>query len=299
MSIATEFEPRLRTVSLPSDRSGEVLRVHELSAVPGVQFWSVSGSQRHWAKVHDTFTSCLVLGPQPMRAKWRYRGEERIVEGGDIQAMEPSELHRTTAVSEPADFFVVFWTPALLQAAAEELGCRAPHLSVAQTRFPPLSEALNALYRSLSLNVDPSAAEHYYLETTRQLLNGCSEAPPLAAEARYHPAVRRARLYIEAHFNETLSLDTLADQVGLSKFHLARTFGASVGAPPHQFQMQLRLVEARRRIEAGESIKQAAAMAGFADEAHLTRVFRRWIGVAPGTWRRLVRRPPTFSFSER
>ncbi|HEY0466868.1 MAG TPA: helix-turn-helix domain-containing protein, partial [Polyangiaceae bacterium] len=55
---------------------------------------------------------------------------------------------------------------------------------------------------------------------------------------------------------------------------------------PHKYQKLLRLQSARRLIERGLCVREAAAASGFADEAHLSRSFRDWLGVSPGTWRR-------------
>ena len=128
-------------------QSAEVVRIQQLPALPGVDFWSVQNSERLWAMIHETFTVCFVLGPNGApRGRWRSRGKERIVSAGCVQLMEPGEAHRTTAVFEPASFFVTWWKPEVLQAAALELGLSSTiHWKAAQLESGPVSQSLSVL----------------------------------------------------------------------------------------------------------------------------------------------------------
>jgi AraC-like DNA-binding protein len=56
--------------------------------------------------------------------------------------------------------------------------------------------------------------------------------------------------------------------------------------PPHAFQIDLRIGEARRLLAAGEAPAGVAATCGFADQAHFTRTFRRAVGVTPARFAR-------------
>lgn len=60
-----------------------------------------------------------------------------------------------------------------------------------------------------------------------------------------------------------------------------RRFRADVGVPPHAFQIDLRVKQARRLLAAGDPPAEVAAACGFADQAHLTRTFKRFVGVTP------------------
>jgi AraC-like DNA-binding protein len=65
------------------------------------------------------------------------------------------------------------------------------------------------------------------------------------------------------------------------------------GVPPYAWLAQYRVARARALLDRGHRPAQAAALAGFADQAHLTRWFRRVVGVTPGTYCNSVQdRPP-------
>jgi len=101
--------------------------------------------------------------------------------------------------------------------------------------------------------------------------------------------VERAASYLAGQARRNPSLDETARHAGLSPFHLHRLFAARFGLAPHAFVMRQRLRLALAALEAGQSVAQAAALAGFADQSHFTRQFRRAVGVTPG---RFVRTQP-------
>jgi AraC-like DNA-binding protein len=86
-----------------------------------------------------------------------------------------------------------------------------------------------------------------------------------------------------------LTADDLAAAAGCSRFAAYRAFSRVFGLAPSDYQRQLRIRAARGLLSAGVSPALAAAEAGFADQAHLTRWFRRYYGVTPGIYQVAVR----------
>jgi transcriptional regulator GlxA family with amidase domain len=103
---------------------------------------------------------------------------------------------------------------------------------------------------------------------------------------REHAAVRRIRDYIEAHYDQDISLTGLAALVSLSPYHVARVFRAEVGLPPHGYLESVRIRRAQRLLAAGMPPAAVACATGFADQSHLTHRFKRLIGVTPGRYAR-------------
>ncbi len=83
-----------------------------------------------------------------------------------------------------------------------------------------------------------------------------------------------------------MSLAELAAVAGLSRFELVRRFRDQVGVPPHVFQINLRVEYARRMLTSGVAPAAVAAACGFADQPHLTRTFKRAVGVTPARYAR-------------
>jgi AraC-like DNA-binding protein len=82
------------------------------------------------------------------------------------------------------------------------------------------------------------------------------------------------------------SLDDLARELGMNPFALVRSFRAETGLPPHAYVNHLRVRLARQLLDSGVAPADVAARAGFADQAHLTRHFKRVVGVPPRSYQR-------------
>ena len=93
------------------------------------------------------------------------------------------------------------------------------------------------------------------------------------------------REFLDAHFAEDVSLADLSRLVGMSPFHLVRSFRDQVGLPPSKYLVHRRVLHAVRQLRSGTSIAATAAEAGFVDQSHLTRHFKRIVGVTPGQFR--------------
>jgi AraC family transcriptional regulator len=121
------------------------------------------------------------------------------------------------------------------------------------------------------------------------------QSPP--ARGRLSPAAKRRALeLIDAQLDARLSVETLAREVGLSAAHFARAFKETLGRAPHQFLLSLRLERARRMLEMpGAQLSQVALAAGFADQSHLTRLFKRQYGITPGAVQRAHRQRIRYS----
>lgn len=102
-----------------------------------------------------------------------------------------------------------------------------------------------------------------------------------------HRRLQRVLERMESELARDLDLSTLAAESGYSKSHFLRMFHAGMGCAPHQWLIRLRLEHAKRMLRDGtESIIDIAASCGFSSHAHLSRTFRKIVGVAPSQYRR-------------
>ncbi|MGW3986918.1 AraC family transcriptional regulator [Streptomyces sp. NPDC004830] len=96
---------------------------------------------------------------------------------------------------------------------------------------------------------------------------------------------RRLRELLDERVVEGIALREAADLTGSHPAHLVRAFSAAYGIAPHQYLTSLRVGRARRLLLEGRSPGEVAVAAGFYDQSHLTRHFRRLVGVPPGRYR--------------
>ncbi len=93
--------------------------------------------------------------------------------------------------------------------------------------------------------------------------------------------------YIEDHLEEEISLSRLADVAQLSRYHFARAFKQSFGAPPHRYHMSRRMERAKTLLEVpARSVTEVGMMLGFAETSSFTTSFRRSVGLTPSDYRR-------------
>ena len=130
------------------------------------------------------------------------------------------------------------------------------------------------------------------MQTTMPEWDAPGDAVGPSAAATHRAAslgVARVREYLCANPVAPITLDQLARMAGLSKYHFLRMFARAFGLSPHALQMRLRLELARRYIDEGRPLTFVAYDAGFADQSHMTRRFKRCFGATPGAYRHRCR----------
>ncbi|MEV6109704.1 AraC family transcriptional regulator [Streptomyces sp. NPDC051940] len=150
-----------------------------------------------------------------------------------------------------------------------------------------LRRALMRLHAALASGEDALTRDERLTAAVLAMVRRQATRAPLAAGSGHAPsAARRARALLAEGYAEGLTGEELARAVGGSRFALYRAFQREYGVSPGEYQRQLRLRDARRRLAAGESPASAAAAVGFVDQSHLHRWFVRCYGVTPGVYRR-------------
>ncbi len=101
--------------------------------------------------------------------------------------------------------------------------------------------------------------------------------------------VQRIREYVQAHLTQPISLDDMASQIGFSPYHFARLFRKVIGESPYQFVLRQRVGHAQKLLHSGTlTLAEVAVESGFADQSHLTQTFKRYTGLTPKAYRRIL-----------
>ena len=219
----------------------------------------------------------------------RYRGSTLLSGPGDIVVLEAGEPHTgEPATEEGFAYRVCYPRPELL---GERLRCR-PYFGEPVIHDPRLAAALLRAHRAACApDADPLRAEVELPEllgllTRRHARPGTTTSRMEAACAPGTAGAVMERLAAAPAQPPTLA--EIAGDLGLSRYQVVRAFRAAVGMPPYAWLAQYRVARARALLEAGLRPAEAATRVGFADQAHLTRWFRRVLGVTPGAYRNSV-----------
>jgi AraC-like DNA-binding protein len=108
----------------------------------------------------------------------------------------------------------------------------------------------------------------------------------LAQTVDDEPRVSRVRTFLQEHLSEHIEISRLAEIVSLSRCHLIRVFHRAVGVSLYRYVTLFRISHAVSLLRAGVPIAEAAGSAGFYDQSHLSRYFRRILGVTPGQYQK-------------
>ncbi|WP_116137848.1 AraC family transcriptional regulator [Trinickia diaoshuihuensis] len=267
------------------------------SAVAGVQATAADTARTFARHSHDTFGVGLVV-----------RGAQRSASGrgpvqaaaGDIITVNPGEVHDGSPFDERGRAWrMLYFEPTLVHDVARELGAATP-VSV-ELEQPVLRDAAFAarFERGFAAAIGAEAAldrlacdEALYLliaDLVRRHTTARSRARSGTMDDAFGARIRRVKARIDDDPCKAVSLTDLADEAGLSRFQLLRGFARDTGLPPHAYLIQRRIALARRLIERGLPLAEAAAGAGFADQSHMTRAFARAFGITPSQYAGAVR----------
>jgi AraC-like DNA-binding protein len=215
-----------------------------------------------------------------------YRGELHPSGPGSIALLEPGEVHAGAPAGDAGFRYRVMYP------GAGWFGEPAPHFAEPVVHAPGLATRLVRAHQLLSeCPSDAMAGESLLVEVFAELLARYASPP-----ANRLVDVRAGRLGIASRVMRRLgdepaappSLAEVAAELGMSRYQLVRGFAQEVGLPPYAWLAQHRVARARGLLELGCRPGEVAAMVGFADQAHLTRWFRRVLGVTPAVYRNSV-----------
>lgn len=230
---------------------------------------------------HDEFTVGVTVGGLEVIA---YRGGHIRSGPGSIVVLEPGEVHTGgPAAPDGYSYRALYASPSLLTDGTRTAAL--PHFREPVIDDPELAAALRAAHTDLARCPDPLEAESRLPWLLTALARRHSTAR--AADDTVPGGARVARVVRDRLADELLappSLAALATDLGLSRYQLLRAFRTATGMPPYAWLAQHRVARARGLLDAGLRPAEVAALVGFADQAHLTRWFRRCYAITPAAY---------------
>jgi AraC-like DNA-binding protein len=227
---------------------------------------------------HDTYAiGITTVGVQT----FRYRGSRRVCLPGQLHVLHPDEIHDGAAGTDDGfGYRILYVAPELVRDA---LGGRAlPFVADPVQESTPAARPI----ASLLADIDEPISELGCAEIAAAVADGLlSLSGRLGRRARIDVrAVELVREYLAAHACDQTPAGVLEAIAGADRFTIARHFRWAYGTSPDRYRTLRRLALARAAIESGRSLARAATEAGFADQSHMTRQFKRTYGLTPGRW---------------
>ena len=213
-----------------------------------------------------------------------YRGATRTATPGDVVVLYPDEPHDGRPGSAQGfGYRIVYVEPSRLADALRVVRGRPSPLPFVRdpvSRNRRLARAITDAFRtsSDSLGVD-SVVVH--------LAEGLIAEDDAVSRHLDLRALDRARQFLDAQRTRVVRSAELESITGLTRYELARQFRLRYGTSPYRYLLMRRLELAREGIHQARPLVEVACDAGFADQAHFTRVFKAAFGLTPARYRAL------------
>ncbi|MGE8618723.1 MAG: AraC family transcriptional regulator [Achromobacter spanius] len=279
-------------MTLANPKQDWILRVASSGHVERIEaYFGGHGYDMHR---HDTYAIGRTLsGVQSFHYRRNFR---HSLPGGTI-VLHPDEPHDGQAGTEAGFHYrMIYVEPALIQ---QILGGRPlPFIAGGISGDARLHAASGALLQSTQEPLDALQEDDALYDLAHALCAAAGEpggrrtgqqtGRRTGRRSADYVAAERARHYIHASLDTTITLDALAAAAGKDRWSLSRDFRTLFGTSPYRYVMLRRLDLARRLIAAGMPLADAAAHAGFTDQSHLTRRHVQTYGMPPDRWRRML-----------
>ncbi len=244
----------------------------------------------------EYFLACILSNQVRMCNTFAGRRHETRYDAGDLVLGPAEQPVHWSLLDTPCDALVVTVRSDVVRRIAQEISDQDSsrvHI-IGQPNFnDPLVRQIAWMLKSELEG--GGLGENLFVESLRNMLtvhllrhySTLSRRPELPPDRGLSaPRLRRALNAIRERLEVGISLDELAEVTGLSASHFEVLFKRSMGVSPHQYLLQCRVERARSLLQDEElSLAQVAARAGFCDQSHLTRHFKRIFGVTPGRFR--------------
>lgn len=224
---------------------------------------------------------------------------------GNLLLISPQELHQICIQPDMSDYerFVLWVDPKLLSRLSTPLSDLTRNLNMSSPKQANLlqlkSEDRAQIYKLFEQLWQEMENESYGSDLLRnslliQLLvaiNRLSASPSTVLEevTNSSKAVSEVVDYINLHYHEPLSLDMLAEQVFVSKYHLSHEFNRQVGTSVYRYIQKKRLLNARQLLAQGKRPNEVYTSCGFTDYAGFYRAFRSEYQVSPREYAQSIR----------
>ena len=263
--------------------------VHQFcTALVGVEAVGLKSDRQFPRHSHDQFGIGIINSGG--HRSWSGTGWVEAI-SGDIIMVNPGEMHDGIPLSgKPRSWKMLFLEPELTcEILADEPSNRS-HTLRPTARDRDQALRFSRLFKAVTdPRPDSLHIEEEFVRTIAYAFRHNGSHRPLHFSGL--PSIHRILKLIDREPARPLSLQTMSEMAGVSRFHFLRAFSRATGATPHAYILQRRVRLARRLLAAGREPGQASADAGFADQSHMTRAFVRQLGMTPARYRQAVTEP--------
>ncbi|MFC6672194.1 helix-turn-helix domain-containing protein [Marinobacterium aestuariivivens] len=249
------------------------------------------GDGRKVCYAPHSHTHCSLGAITEGKSTFLYRDDRYEVSAGTLVLMNPDWVHACNPIdNQPWAYLMLYVDTDWLTQLRYEAGL---------LDTPRWQNIANAVIPDASWYEGYVQMADCLLDPQRDLLDKQTEAVAYLSALMHELAGKSVRSlpktpkmlqavanYLDEHATEEVSLDTLCDRSGYSPGHLIRAFRQHFGLTPHAYQINRRIQFGQQELKDGKPIVEVALNAGFNDQPHFQRTFKRLVAATPNQYRK-------------
>lgn len=261
------------------------VRYYRDQSLPGIDVCRVIKSRHHFPEhFHDDLyiVSMIISGHCYCLGKGR---QEEVSGPGTVTLLNPGQIHTGAPADDSSlDYALCYFSlKAMADLASDLMPGGVPEFTASILKKPVLTALMRHLLVILMESRDSLEKEAVLVSTLHFILSKYGLTGKLSAGDRplgRHP-VKEAKRLLASDLDQKISLERVAQRVGLSRFHFLRIFKENTGISPHLYRTIKRIERSKKLLSQGMLPAQAAFETGFSDQSHFSNTFRRYVGATP------------------
>lgn len=211
--------------------------------------------------------------------RFAYRGQHFTAKTGDVILLNCKYFHYYEA-SQPVRFFWFHFHGAFSEVYVERLWSLHGSHFQKQLALERYFIEIHQMLRSGRGDDDVFSVRIHHMLTLLMI--------PAKPSRHISSAILTAKEFIDCHFKEDISVDDMAMQAALSRYHFSRIFHAETGISPHAYLIEVRISHAKQLLsESNLTIEEIASECAFCSSSNFIRTFRNETGMTPLKFRQL------------
>lgn len=218
------------------------------------------------------------------------KGEEYIINPGDLLLFNPYDTHSCEQIDgKTLDYRCINVKPEVMRKVMLEINGdeNLPCFKQSVLYHSKLVSNLRELHLKISQDESEFKKEELFLYLLEELIQTHSDLTilPLASETSHE--IKTVCNYLEENYTKTITLNDLSALTRWSKYHLLRSFTKQKGISPYSYLETIRVNHAKKLLEQGIKPIEVTSLTGFSDQSHLTKFFKRLVGLTPKQYMRI------------
>jgi len=219
-----------------------------------------------------------------------YQGTTYLAPPQSLIFMNPEEAHTGYSAEKlPLTYRMLYPSADFIQQIAGEAQMSGlPYFNDAVVQNKALASNVLSLHTALERENNRLEQQIQLIEVLLDILLNYADVRLRATQlGKEHQSVRLIKEYLHDNLGSNISLEQLVEITDLNRSYLIRVFRNAVGMPPYTYLNQIRVEKAKRLLRQGMPIADVAFTVGMSDQSHLTRHFKKIVGITPGRYRNM------------